>query len=286
MIKECMNTEIYVVTPQETIARARNLMLKHGIGRLIVIEDDEPIGIVTKEDFAKRLSQAEPIWRRRPIDDIPVSIVMTKKPLTIPHEASVAQAAEMMLENRISGMPVVKKYNGGEKLVGVITKQDLIRYYSDKKYDTKVGDIMETHIVTVNRHHTINHVLYELEENIANTMVVIDEGDPIGLISADSIVFTDFFYGDSPEKEVKMARKDTAGGVKKYRYVREVPLVAEDIMAPLDRTITSEALTVDAAKMMISTRTKSLLVVDDTLIGIIESDGILNEIVKKNTMRG
>jgi len=76
MIKECMNTEVYVVTPQETIARARNLMLKHGIGRLIV-------------------------------------------PLTILHEASAAQAAEMMLENSISGMPVVKEENGREKLVSI-----------------------------------------------------------------------------------------------------------------------------------------------------------------------
>ncbi len=285
MIKECMNTEVYVVTPQETIARARNLMLKHGIGRLIVIEDDEPIGIVTKGDFAKRISQAEPIWRRRPIDDIPVEIVMTEKPLTILHEASAAQAAEMMLENSISGMPVVKEENGREKLVGIVTKQDLIRYYSDKTYDTKVGDIMETYIVTVNRHHTIDHVLYEMEENMVSTVVVIDEGDPIGLVSPDSIVFADFFHGDSPEKEVKMARKDTAGGVRKYRYVREVPLVAEDIMLPLERTITSDTLAVDAAKLMISTKTKSLLVFDDTLIGIVESNNILNEIVKKDTMK-
>ncbi len=285
MIKECMNPEVYVVAPQETIARARNLMLKHGIGRLVVIEDDEPIGIVTKEDIAKRLSQAEPIWRRRPIDDVPVRIVMTENPLTIPHETSAAEAAEMMLENGISSMLVVKEDDGRRKLVGIVTKQDLIRHYSKKTYDTKVAEIMETDIVTVNRHHTIDHVLCEMEEKSVGTVVVMDEENPIGLISSDSIVFADFLHRDSPEKEVKMARKDSTGGRRSYRYVREVPLVAEDIMAPIDKTITSDALAVDAAKMMVSMKTKSLLVIDDALVGIVESDGILKDIVKKDAVR-
>ncbi len=82
-----------------------------------------------------------------------------------------------------------------------------------------------------------------------------------------------------------MARKDSTGGMRSYRYVREVPLVAEDIMAPIDKTITSDALAVDAAKMMVSMKTKSLLVIDDTLVGIVESNGILKDIVKKDALR-
>jgi CBS domain-containing protein len=284
MIKNCMNSQVYVIAPDETISRARNLMLKHGIGRLIVIEDGEPVGVLTKKDIMHRLSHAEPAWRRRPIDNIPIKIVMTENPLTIHQEATAAQAAEIMLENEISGLPVVKEDNGRTKLVGIITKQDLIRYYSEKNYDTKVSDIMDNYIVTVNRHHTIDHVLDEMEENRVNLVVVVSEkNNPVGLVSTDNIAFTELTdaEGNPQSKEVKMARRDTSAGVKRYRYIKEVPLTAEDIMSPLDMTVASNQRAVDAAKAMISTGIKALPVVDDSLVGILQADNILKEIKKQ-----
>ncbi|RLG25487.1 CBS domain-containing protein, partial [Methanosarcinales archaeon] len=78
-----------------------------------------------------------------------------------------------------------------------------------------------------------------------------------------------------------MARRDVAAGMKKYRYIREMPLVAEDVMTPLDKTITSNERVVDAAKIMSATGTKSLIVIDDEIVGILCGDNILNEIKKQ-----
>lgn len=286
MIKECMNSQVYVVTPEEPVSRARNLMLKHGIGRLIVVEGDKPVGVVTKKDIASRLAQAEPVWRRRPIDNIPVKVVMTENPLTIHPEATAAQAAEIMLENQISGLPVVKEDDDEVKLVGIITKQDLIRYYSEKDYETRVGDVMDTYIVRVNRHHTIDHVIHEMEENRVNTVIVVGEANkPVGIISTDNVAFVELTdtKGDLQSKEVKMARRDTTGGVKRYRYVREVPLTAEDIMSPLDTKVKSGERAVDAAKIMITHEIKALPVVDEenNIVGILQAENILNEIKKQ-----
>ncbi|NMG82938.1 MAG: CBS domain-containing protein [Methanosarcinales archaeon] len=285
MIKQCMSTQVYAVSADEPISRARNLMLKHDIGRLIVIgEENNPVGIVTKKDITKRLAQAEPTWRRRPIDNIPVSLVMTENLLNIHQEATVAQAAEIMLENEISGLPVIKKDNDDVKLVGIITKHDLIRHYSTKEYITKVKDVMDTYVVTVNIHHTIDHALYEMDENNVNVVVVLTEGNkPAGVISRDNLAFTELTdaNGNVYGREVKMARRDAAAGVKKYRYIREMPLVAEDVMAPLDNTVTSNERVVDAAKIMSTTGTKSLIVIDDEIVGILRADNILNEIKKQ-----
>ena len=106
-IKDIMSAPVFVVSPDENVARARNLMLRHKIGRLVIVENNKPIGMVTKKDIVKRLNQAEPQWRRRPIDDIPVRKVMTESLITIFPDATAKQLAELMTENNIGGLPVV-----------------------------------------------------------------------------------------------------------------------------------------------------------------------------------
>jgi len=78
-------------------------MLRHKIGRLVLIENNKPIGIVTKKDISRRLNQAEPQWRRRPIDHIPIRQVMTESLITIYPDATPRQLAELMVENNIGG---------------------------------------------------------------------------------------------------------------------------------------------------------------------------------------
>jgi CBS domain-containing protein len=56
--------------------------------------------------------------------------------------------------------------------------------------------------------------------------------------------------GKMQSKNIKMARKPTQGGEKTYRYVKDVPLVAEDIMVELDGVVNIEDDLSDAAKVM------------------------------------
>jgi len=91
-----MSSPVYIVSPGENVAHARNLMLKHRISRLPVIEAECLVGIITKKDIGYRLRQSEPIWRRRPIDHIPVSILMTRDPLTVRYETGVGEIASLI----------------------------------------------------------------------------------------------------------------------------------------------------------------------------------------------
>lgn len=156
-IKEIMSSPVYVVSPEENVARARNLMLRHKIGRLVIIENNKPIGIVTKKDISRRLNQAEPQWRRRPIDHIPIRKVMSESLITIFPDATPRQLAELMRENNISGLPVVNSKN---EVTGIVTKWDLIKYFSEQPLEFKVSDLNIIPALTVHRHHTISHILY------------------------------------------------------------------------------------------------------------------------------
>jgi CBS domain-containing protein len=280
-IKEIMSSPVYVVSPTENIARARNLMLRYKIGRLIIVEDDKPVGIVTKKDIMRRLDQAEPQWRRRPIDDIPIKLVMSDTPITIFPNASPEQLAELMMENNISGLPVVDTKG---KVIGIVTKWDLIRYFSKLDSKLTVKDMNIEPALTVHRHHTISQIIHELDDNLADRAVVLESNDnPVGIITSSNLAFTEMRdkTGGLPQKELKMTRKESTTGRKQNRYIKEVPLVAEDIMSsPLITVDINESAT-NAAKIMVDERINGLPVIGNGVMGILTGENIVKSILTK-----
>lgn len=278
-IKDIMSAPVFVVSPDETVARARNLMLRHKIGRLVIIEDNKPIGIVTKKDIVKRLNQAEPQWRRRPIDDIPVRKVMTESMITIFPDATPKQLAELMTENNIGGLPVV---NNKEEVIGIATKWDLIRYFSKLEIDLKVRDLQIDPALTVHRHHTISHIIHELQANSMDRAIVLEDNDkPVGIITNSNLTFTEMKdkTGGLPQKVIKMTRKESAAGRKQNRYVNEVPLVAEDIMSSPVVTVNNDDLATYAAGLMVKERINGLSVTGNGVLGILTGENIIKTII-------
>jgi CBS domain-containing protein len=279
-VADIMSSPVYVLNADEPVSHARKLMLRHRISTLLVLNEGKMVGIVTKSDITNRLAQAEPLWRRRPIDQIPIKLLMTESVITIYPEASISQAAALMLENRVHNIPVVK--NG---IVGIITRTDLVRYVAenDEEMKTKISKLMTGDIVSVHRHHTINHVIDEMNRNEIDRVIVKDDaGKPVGIISSRSLalnLLTDF-QGEISTKSIKMARKSSPGGQKTYRYVKEVPLIAEDIMvSPINSIDVNENVSA-AAKKMIEDRVTALPVSDgEDIVGILSRTDITKAIL-------
>ncbi|MBU3967671.1 MAG: CBS domain-containing protein [Euryarchaeota archaeon] len=278
-IREIMSSPVYVVSPDETVARARNLMLRHKIGRLVLIENNKPIGIVTKKDISRRLDQAEPQWRRRPIDNIPIRQVMTESLITIYPDATPRQLAELMVENNIGGLPVV---NNKDEVIGIVTKWDMIRYFSELPLEIKVKDLNIEPAITVHRHHTISHILYELDTNSSDRAVVLEDNNkPVGIITSSNLSFTEMKSktGNLPQKEIKMTRKESHAGNKQNRYIREVPLVAEDIMSSPLITVNIEDLATSAAGIMVTEKINGVPVIGNGVMGILTGENIVRTIL-------
>ena len=143
---DVMSAPVYIVAPADNVAYARNLMLRYHVSRLPVMEEDELRGILTKKDIAYRLRQTEPMWRRRPIDRIPVSILMAENPITVAPDTSIHDIAAMMLDRDISGLPVVDE----GRVVGIVTKLDIMRSAHVRGLFARVDEVMED-AVTVSR---------------------------------------------------------------------------------------------------------------------------------------
>jgi acetoin utilization protein AcuB len=84
------------------------------------VEDERLVGIVTRSDLVAALGK-DPLKRRG--EERKVEGIMTRKPLTVEQEDTLERAAELMLEKKVSGLPVVD----GLRVVGILTESDVFR---------------------------------------------------------------------------------------------------------------------------------------------------------------
>jgi len=275
---DLMSSPVYVVKTTDNVAYARNLMLKHRVSRLPVMEEEELRGIITKKDVAYRLRQAEPVWRRRPIDRVPVEVLMVPDPITVSPATSTRDIAAIMLDKNISGLPVVE--NG--TIAGIVTKRDLMRSAYLRGLKATVGDVM-SEAVTVNRYHSLDHIIDTMRSKDDKIIVVNDDGSLAGIITETNLAFYDYLNErmEMPRKEVTLLRKSEPAGQKRYRYVVEVSAVAEDVMSRPVITIPPDAPLQNAVGLMLENRINSLVVVEDGEIrGMLKRDDIIKEVAK------
>jgi acetoin utilization protein AcuB len=128
-VAQWMSDTVLAVEASDSIAVARQLMAKHRVNQLPVVENDRVIGIVTDRDVRDAYPSSVMIDRAKAIDrfaeTVPVEEVMTHNVLTVRPETALATAVELLRRHRIGALPVVKS---GKKLVGIITRSDVLDF--------------------------------------------------------------------------------------------------------------------------------------------------------------
>ena len=274
---EIMSAPVYVIEPSENVARARNLMFRHRISRLLVVSNDMLTGIITKKDIAYRLRQSEPSWRRRPIDQIPVSVLMVADPITIAPEATIRDVARLMINEGISSLPVVEDCT----LIGIVTKSDLMKSALVGRVHGAVGDLMED-VTTASRYHSLDHVINLISERNDKVVVINNDGSLAGIITESNLAFFEYPAGDVMDKDVTMLRREEpVVGTKAYRHVRDVTVIAEDVMSSPVETIGADNLVGEAVARMREKGINSLVVAEkNELRGILKRDDIIQEVAR------
>jgi acetoin utilization protein AcuB len=126
LVKNWMSKPVVTIEEDDSMQEAIKRMKECDIRRLPVVSKDKLVGIVTDGDLkrasasdATSLEVHELIYL---ISKIKIKHLMTKKVVTVPFDYSVEEAAEILLANKISGVPVVDR---DAKLVGIITEMDI-----------------------------------------------------------------------------------------------------------------------------------------------------------------
>ncbi|MCE7697555.1 MAG: CBS domain-containing protein [Methanobacterium paludis] len=276
-IKDVMNDQVSVVQENDQVEHARKLMLKQGISRIVVVDnEDKPVGMVTERDLTRKMRGNGPKWKMRPIDKISIRRVMTPDPVTLTPEDELRDAVELMLKKDISSIPVVDE----EGLVGILSKTDLLNFYTDKfNGHWKVSDLMTPDVITVNENHSIAHVIGIMEEHKIGKIVVIRDNEPVGIITPENISFAqveDPETGMSVEK-IYFIRNSEGKSKKNVRMVSM--LTAGDIMKNHLVKISKDEDASKAADIMDENNISGVPVVEgDALVGIITKTDIIKGI--------
>lgn len=111
VVKDYLTADLVTIAPEDSVSRARDLMLGLGFHGLPVVEDDNVVGIVTSADLVEEWPQGEP-----------VATIMSRSVRLVDSDAPVAVAAELMRNESIHHL-VVMDQNG---IAGILTSFDLL----------------------------------------------------------------------------------------------------------------------------------------------------------------
>ena len=117
------------------------------------------------------------------------SDIMTRKVITIHPEASVQEAAQLLDQFRISGLPVI---DARDNLIGIITEADILgkvnRYGLLDQDGLRVADIMSREVITVDEETPVSDIATLLTERKIKRVPVVRQGRPVGIVSRGDIV--------------------------------------------------------------------------------------------------
>ncbi|RLE67170.1 MAG: inosine-5-monophosphate dehydrogenase [Thermoprotei archaeon] len=141
-VRDFMTKDVVTVRSSTSIYRVIEVMSENNLDRVVVVEGKEPVGIITSRDlifgvsFKERRKTGRCVGRGSRIREIGLKAyrrasialmaedVMNYPLITIKEDADLADAAETMLREDISGLPVVDDTGS---LKGIITKSDITR---------------------------------------------------------------------------------------------------------------------------------------------------------------
>ena len=125
-VRDRMTTDVITVKASEPIRRAWGLVIDKKLRRFPVVEGDTLVGIVTDRDLrdatASSVVLIEKQYHDFLLDTVLVESIMTTNPRTVTPDVSLKEAAKLIREMKVGGLPVVEE----DRLAGIITETDLI----------------------------------------------------------------------------------------------------------------------------------------------------------------
>ncbi|HIQ55544.1 MAG TPA: CBS domain-containing protein [Pyrodictium sp.] len=260
-VKDVMLKEFPKVNKNETLEHAYRLMRKYDTDRILVVDGDRLVGIMTKWDVMEKLATLR--TRQVVPGRLHVSSFMSTDLKTISPTADPRQAAQIMLENNIGGLPVVED----GKAVGLITRWE-IASLAKQRIDVRAVDMMAASPVALKPTDTALYARKVFETYNTIFVPVVDEGGrPIGYVTVSEIADALYAFHDIVEE--------------KHRKKRISHLLVEDFMRLRPPYVEPDTPLPKIVEAMIEKKSKGAIVVQsDRIVGIVT----LVEILKYYTL--
>lgn len=124
-VEKRMSRQVVTVQPDVQITKAHKLMAQEKIQQMPVVKNGKLVGLVSERDILKAYPSSVTtlsVWEIASLlEKIKVKDIMVKNVLTVQEKTPIEQAARIMVDNKISSLPVMR----GDEVVGIITEADL-----------------------------------------------------------------------------------------------------------------------------------------------------------------
>jgi CBS domain-containing protein len=123
-ILQTKNDASIFVTPETTVFQSLQLMVEKNIGALLVMDQQNFVGIFTERDYARKV-----ILKGKSSKQTPIREIMTEEPITVTSDHTIEECMWLMTNRFIRHLPVID--NG--KLSGIISIGDLVKYIIEEQ---------------------------------------------------------------------------------------------------------------------------------------------------------
>lgn len=249
---------VITVESQVSIHNALVKMQLNFIKRIVIVDDSRPVGIITERDISRFLENDK---TARALDEIPISHVMRKNPISIADgfEDHFDQCTTRMDTFKIGSIVMV---DSDGKLVGIVTKTDITKAFS-VIYGGKcrVKDYMTEKVITCRESDTLRYALNMINANNISRLIVTDNnGNPTGIITTNTFLTHSSYFAN--------------GKTRTRNYLlptkNEAELCVGDLVQKELVTVSPEDDLATAAHLMVKNEISGIPVVNNKkLVGII-----------------
>lgn len=264
LVRDVMTPHLITCTPETTLGEAATLFQRYRIHALVVVSaDGAPQGILSDLDLlAGEWLSTDPASLET-MRHITAGEIMSKPPLSIPADAPVSEAVELMKANQVHRLLVT----GNGKTVGILSVGDIVLSPARASLTREtVSEVMSRGIVVCRRDTTLAQAARTMTERRSRSLVIVDPyGQARGVVSGWDVLSAMNLYGE-----------------------RAADMSVGDIMHP-PITLRPGASLREAADLMISQHIHRIVVVDpsepDTFpLGVISTSDIVDEMAEPGSV--
>jgi len=255
---------VITLGPEDSINDALFMMKKNDIKRIVVVNNDIPVGMVTERDIGRFLQNDK---TSRMLNQIHLNEIMSRNIFAISKDQDelLVQCAIRMDAFQIGSIVIVDN----EKLVGIVTKSDLTKNFSNSFAGAfKVKDYMNTKMITCRKSDSLLFALTMLNRNkIARLVVTDNDGRPIGIISYDTFLRNSRYF--------EFKKQNTRDYLLPQDSAKE--LLVSDLVGNELLTVESNDDLAKAARLMVEYNISGIPVVDEngSLEGVISATDVI-----------
>ena len=190
---DVMSKDVATVSPDQTVLSASMIMSERNISCVVVVDQEELVGILTETDLLKKiLAKGQDYYEK------PVGAVMTKSVESVCADVSVLVASRIMQTKHIKRLPILRD----KQLVGIVTQTDLTRSLSNYGIWRDVAEIMSWDVCKIQSKESVAEAAQAMSSRDISSIVAMDNEEVVGVLTQRDLLTKVLRNGKDPQSTI------------------------------------------------------------------------------------